>query len=408
MKVLQINFSDYLKGGGSAIAMHRLHEGLKHENVESKILCGTKTLNTSDSVQISRNFRLERFLERFTSRIGLNDIHGVSSFQIPQLREYQEADILHFHLIHSGFFSYLALPKLTQHKPAVFTLHDMWSFTGHCAYSYDCERWQSGCGQCPYPNTQPAVTRDSTRWEWKLKDWAYQRSNLTVVADSRWLAELAKASMLNHFPVHHIPYGLDVDVYRPMGIGECRSVLGIPADKHVLMFSAVDLKDRRKGGDLLTAALQNLPEEIKARALLLILGEGGETIAQNVGIPTYNLGYVSSDRLKAVAYSAADLFLFPTRFDAFGIVAQEAAACGTPTVSFKVGGVPDIVRPGITGYLATPENIEDFCHGIVHLLDNVEQRLQMGHQCRMIAETEYSLEIQAKRYLNIYHQILKG
>lgn len=119
-----------------------------------------------------------------------------------------------------------------------------------------------------------------------------------------------------------------------------------------------------------------------------------------MGIPTLNLGYVSGDRMKSIAYSAADVFIFPTRADNLPLVLQESMACGTPMVSFKVGGVPDLVRPGITGYLAQPEDTQDFCNGIVQLLVDREQRLKMSENCRAIALQEYTLELQAKDTLS--------
>ncbi|NET85504.1 MAG: glycosyltransferase, partial [Moorea sp. SIO1F2] len=161
------------------------------------------------------------------------------------------------------------------------------------------------------------------------------------------------------------------------------------------------------GGDLLLKALSSLPQSLKGEIVLLTLGDGGEVISESVGIQTQNLGFVSSDHLKAIAYSAADLFLFPTRADAFGLVALEAMACGTPTVSFKVGGVPDLVRPGTTGYLAEPENVEDFCNGIIQLLTDHNLREYMSQQCRKVAVAEYSSKLQTERHINLYRSILE-
>jgi len=125
-------------------------------------------------------------------------------------------------------------------------------------------------------------------------------------------------------------------------------------------------------------------------------------------LATLNLGYVSSDRLKSIAYSAADLFVFPTRADNLPLVLQESMACGTPMVSFKIGGVPDLVRPGITGYLAEPEDAKDFCNGIVQLLEDQNLRDRMSQQCRAIALKEYPLELQVQRYIELYRQVLQG
>lgn len=408
MHILQINFSDYFGGGGSAIATYRLYVGLKSFGINCKILTGYKSLNTADSAKILCSIRLETWMRKITSKLGLNDVHCISTFGIKKNDFYLDADILNFHVLHSGFFSYLAIPSLTASKPAVFTLHDMWGFTGHCAYSYDCDRWKTGCGKCPYPNTYPAVQRDNTRLEWKLKNWVYSRSHLAIVTPSIWLTEQANQSMLNRFPIHHIPYGIDTDAYQPLDSAQSRSLLGIPTGKKVLMFGAEKLTDTRKGGDLLLKALSGLPASLKTETVLLTLGSGGEAIAETAGIATLNLGYVSSDRLKSIAYSAADLFIFPTRADNLPLMLQESIACGTPIVSFKIGGVPDLVRPGITGYLAKPEDTKDFCNGIMELLEDQNLHDRMSQQCRAVALDEYPLELQVKRYIELYHQVLQN
>lgn len=405
MNVLHINQSDI--AGGAAIAGYRLHQGLLKQGVDSKCLVGTVKTDSEYVAAVSRRYRVENQLYRFTSRFGFNYINLVSTFDVPRHSFYQDAEILNFHNLHSGYFNYLAIPKLTESKPAVFTLHDMWSFTGHCAYSYDCDRWQKGCGQCPYPETYPAIATDNTRLEWKLKNWIYSNSRLTIVTPSKWLTEQAKKSTLKRFLIYHIPYGLNTDAYQPLDVEKCRNILGISPNKKVLMFGAESLSDSRKGGDLLLKTLQNLPEALKSEILLLTLGNGGEKIANLVGIPTLNLGYVSSDRLKSMVYSAADLFIFPTRADNLPLVLQESMACGTPMVSFKIGGVPDLVRPGITGYLAQPEDTQDFCNGIIQLLEDSELRKEMSENCRRIALNEYPLELQAKRYIELYQKVLR-
>ena len=404
MKVLHINQSDL--SGGAAIAGYRLHQGLLNQGIDSKLLVGRAQTDDPRVTQVSRDYRVENLLYKLTHRAGFNYINHISSFSIPKHSCFQAADILNFHNLHSSYFNYLAIPQLTAQKPAVFTLHDMWSFTGHCAYSYDCTKWQTGCGQCPYPSTYPVIRRDSTRWEWKLKDWVYSRSQLGIVTLSNWLTKQVKASMLGRFPIHHIPNGIDIDAYQPLDPELCRAALDIPLTKKVLLFSAANLKDLRKGSDLLIKALQQLPPTLKQDCLLLTFGQRTANLEAEVDMPAMHLGYISSDRLKAIAYSAADLFLFPTRADNLPLVLQESMACGTPMVSFRIGGVPDLVRPGITGFLAPPEDTDQFCRSIVELLADDATRQQMKKNCRHIALEEYTLELQAKRYKQLYQQVL--
>lgn len=404
MNVLHINQSDIQ--GGASIAGYRLHQGLLKLGIQSNLLVGYPHTKDDRVAQVSRQLWLEGFIERFTKRLGLNYVQFIATDKIATHPFYCSADLLNFHNLHSGYFSYLAIAALTVNKPAVFTLHDMWSFTGHCAYSYDCDRWKIGCGSCPYPESYPQIYQDGTRLEWHLKNWTYSRSNLTIVTPSRWLLEQVQQSMLKRFPTHYIPYGLDTTVFKPLDRRTCRMALGVPADHKVLLFAAANVQDPRKGGDLLIQALQKLPIDLKQKLTVLILGECERSIANLINANVIYLGYVNSDDATCQAYSAADVFVFPTRADNLPLVLQESLACGTPIVSFRVGGVPELVRPNITGYLAEPENPSDLSNGMVYLLEQDELRDRMRHYCRAIALTEYSLELQAERYINLYSQVL--
>jgi len=386
--------------------MNRLHVNLRKAGVDSKIICENKTTNSSYVTLVPGVHRLESRVRYITSRLGLNDIHRLSSFQIKSHEAFVEADILHFHGTHSEFMNYLALASLTKNKPAVFTLHDMWCFTGHCVYSYDCIRWKTGCGNCPYLNIYPKVRRDNTRLEWKLKNWVYKKSKLSFVSLSDWMTDLAKESMISPYPIFTIPHGVDTEIYKPLDQKHSRSLLNIPTDKKVLIFLSVDLDDPRKGGDLLISALHEIPPSMKKDLLLLVLGKQGESLVESACIPTIDLGYVSSDRQKAVAYSAADLLVFPTRADAFGLVSIESQACGTPVVSFRINAIPEHVRHGITGYLAQPDDSKGLCEGIIQLLENNTLRTKMSKNCQEIALREYSIGLHIHRHIELYQQLL--
>lgn len=405
MNVLHINQSDVV--GGAAIAGYRLHQGLLTRGIDSKLLVTQAQKDDSRVAEIPYRWLQSNLLLPFTHRLDFQFLQFTGTFDILKHDFYRSADVLNFHSLHSGRFSYWAIPALTKHKPAVWTLHDMWAFTGHCSYSYECDRWKTGCGKCPHLDSYPEIHRDTTRPIWKLKDWIYHRSDLTIVTLSRWLTEQAKNSILNRFPIHYIPNGIDTSLYRPLNSNQCRIELGIPDNKRVLMFGAQQINDFRKGSDLLIKALSSLPDSLKAETVLMTLGSNSDTIAQAAGMETINLGYINNDETKAKAYSAADLFLFPTRADNLPLMLQESMACGTPMISFKVGGVPDLVRPGITGYLADPEDIADFRHGIIKLLEDCRLRADMGKQCRDIVVQEYSIELQTQRYIELYQQIFR-
>lgn len=408
MKVLHIHRFGLNGGAGGAISMRRLHLGLRRAGIDSKILCVRETAELSHII-VTKPSRLEQKWNsrtaKITAKLGLEDVLNINSRRIRRNRAYKDADIINFHRV-PQVFSYLAFPSLTADKPAVFTLHEMWALTGHCRQSLDCERWKIGCGKCPYTHLPPAIQSDGTHFQWKLKKWAYGRSNLTCVAPSTWLSELAGQSILQRFKIYHIPHGIDTEVYKPLSQEMCRSSLGIPQGKKVLMFVAQRLDTFLKGGDLLLTALKGLPQSLKAKIVQLVMGNQGQEIADAVDIQTINLGYVADDGKKAAAYSAADLFVSPTRADNLPLVLQESMACGTPVVSFRVGGVPDLVRNGTTGYLAEPGSSDDLRKGVIQLLENDSMRHEMKRQCRKIALKEYNIDLMVHRYIDLYRQVI--
>ena len=404
MNVLHINQSDIV--GGAAIAAHRLHQGLIAAGMQSRLLVGEPCLQREEVAPTPRSQFIERQTSRIAWRLGLNYINLHSTFRIPNEEFFSAADVVNFHNLHGSYFNYLALPKLTNLKPAVWTLHDMWSFTGHCAYSMDCERWKTGCGHCPYPDTNPPIGRDSTRLEWKLKRWVYSKSNLVFVTPSRWLQSIAKQSIVGSSPVFHIPNGIDTDVFKPFDPLEARAKLGLPRAKSVIMFAAQDLSDWRKGGNLLVKALELLSTSLKRESLLLLLGGKASSFQTIAGIEAASLGYIARDEQKALAYSAADVFVLPTRSDNLPLVLQESLACGTPAVSFDVGGVGDLVLPEQTGFLAKPEDCADLALGISEVLRESGNSSRLRDRCREMATTEFDIRIMVKRYCELYESLI--
>lgn len=405
MNVLMFSPS-YDLAGGAVIAANRLFHGLRAEGVDTKMLVGKSSFENDIVKELPHNLTGEKILSRFTGSLGLNYVHFYSTFNLPKHDFFKQADILNFHTIHSGYFNYLSLPKLTQLKPAVYTLHDAWSFTGHCAVSFDCQKWKTGCGKCPYPNNYPPIKQDSTKIEWRLKKRAYSKSRITFVTPSKWLASLAKQSIIGEFDIQTIPYGLNTDIFEPLDANYCRAALGVPKGKKVLLFGAMGLTEKGKGGDLLVKALNKMPVSLKKSVVLLTLGQADEAFKNSIDMPIINLGYVSGDRMKAIALSAADIFIFPTRSDNHPCIVQESLACGTPIVSFNHTGVPELVREDITGYLAEPENADSFLQKIMQLLEEDTIRENMKKNCREIALNEYRLDISAKNYINLFTSIL--
>ncbi|OYT69779.1 MAG: glycosyl transferase [Chloracidobacterium sp. CP2_5A] len=400
MNVLHINEFDQL--GGAATAMWRLHAGLRRLGVNSRIMAARVSGGGAEVCRLPPWRWRDYQLARLGRRLRFPDVFITSTLDLARDPVFQAADVIHLHNLHHGYFNYLALPKLLRGKRAFLTLHDMWAVTGHCTYSADCARWKAGCGRCPYPEAYPAMRFDTSALEWRLKRRALAERVAGVFVLSRWMEAVAKESFLSHLPVYCIPSGLDAEVYRPYDKADCRRLLGIPNDQFVLMFAAMNVNDPRKGGDLLTAALERLAIERRRRLTLLVLGDALPAGCATLGCQIALAGRVMNDHLKARVYSAADVFVSPAREEAFGLVLQEAMACGVPCISFRVGGMPDLVREGETGLTVTPENVAELAAALVSVMDNADERATMGRQARRLVVTEYDIQSQARQSLAAY------
>ncbi|MDB4955915.1 MAG: putative Glycosyl transferase, group 1, partial [Myxococcales bacterium] len=270
--------------------------------------------------------------------------------------------------------------------------------TGHVAYSYDCERWRHGCGSCPYLGEYPRLGRDTTAALFRWKNAVYRRSRITVVAPSRWLERIARASpLLGRFDVRRIPNGVDLDVFRPRE--DARRALGLDPDRPVVLFSSLERNDRRKGGEVLAAALDSLGD---VDFQLAVLGPNTDGFDR----PVKALGTLHDDERLALAYSAADVFVIPALAENLPNVAVESIACGTPVVASNVGGIPDAIRDRETGLLVPPGEAGMLADGIRLLLEDDGLRTRLGERARIVAESEFGAAREVREFAALYEELL--
>ena len=246
--------------------------------------------------------------------------------------------------------------------------------------------------------------RDLSRQVWKRKHSGYNqrsRGSLHFVADSHWLATQAKSSgLLRERSISVIHYGVDTDIFRPMDRALARSVFNVPAGLPVLSFAAASIGDERKGMRNLMEAVSGMP----SRPFLLTWGRG--LPAGFDAIPHLHLGNIDSEHLMALAYNAADAFAMPSLEEAFGQTALEALACGTPVVAFAAGGIPDSVRHEQTGLLVPVGDNEGLRAAITRLLADRHLWNTLSEQGRRMVEAEFTMELNAKRYIELYQTLL--
>jgi glycosyltransferase involved in cell wall biosynthesis len=222
-----------------------------------------------------------------------------------------------------------------------------------------------------------------------------------AVAPSRWLAREAKQGLWAGRRVEVIPYGLPLDVYRPIPRDLAREALGIIAEGPVLLMAAQFLTERRKGGAILEKALRSLS---RRPLTVMTLGSGSGDF-QSEGVHVHELGYVDHERTRVLAYSAADLFVHPAPADNLPNVVMEALACGTPVVGFAIGGVPDMVRAHQTGWLCDLVSSSALAETLEDALADLDTGANLRDSCRAVAEAEYGSLLQARRYLELFQSL---
>ena len=424
---MQIDHFNTLLSGGAAIAAKRLHAGLLdahvastlwHAQHNSEVLGeGIKTapwfqpngpgrsepgawLQTASRHAMGR-LRREYFrLGRRRRRGGF--IPARNPRRTPYLPGVFSGDIVHLHWIgkfldYQSFFS--SLPRTI---PVVWTLHDMNPLTGGCSHAEDCTGFMQACGNCPI------LARPSPQ-DWSFQEFAIKRHSIEshrvhLVAPSLWMAKQAGRSAITQgFPVDVIRNPIDLTTFEPIDRAEAKRRLKIPVDAPCLLYVSHSLKSKAKGIDEYLGALSRLRDIPGLTGLMF--GRGSLNVSR-VGVPIHSLGYLSDPEQQRVAYSAADVFVMPSHAETISQTIVEAFACNTPTVAFDVGGIPDLVHDGETGFLARFRDVDGLASKIRWLLERPAERNRMAANGRKMIQAEYSTERSISQYRALYERLL--
>jgi glycosyltransferase involved in cell wall biosynthesis len=413
MKVITLNTFDI--AGGAARAAYRLHKGLQAVGVQSTMVVKYRD-SADDSVRcghelthLSKWFGYADLLplilyprwKRTTWSVGWLD--GNCMNRVSE----QKPDLVHLHWICRGLVS---IGKLASIKsPIVWTLHDMWPFTGGCHYAGDCHRYTDCCGSCPELSSITPHDLSHQVWDSKNREWA--GLNFTIVTPSRWLADcVGDSSLFRTSRVEVIPNGLDTTVFCPVPKQVARRHLNLPVDKKIILMGGVNIAtDARKGFDLARAALERLAAgPLGSELELAAFGAGNSSVSWPAGLRITHLGHMDSDRMLAHVYSAADLFLAPSVQENLPNTVMEALACGVPCVAFDVGGMPDLIDHMRTGYLAQPFRVDDLADGIEWVIQDTARHGLLSVNARDKVDGEFALRHVAGRYKELYEDILSS
>ena len=440
MNILQVNYLDSV--GGAARIAETLHRGYRAHGENSWIAVGKKysddpyiqefpytppshfagkIFHVLSQMALRRNFMVGKYnVGKFLKNISeprhyWNVFFGIEDYEYPGTWKFLEAlnetvDIIHFHNLHGNYFDLRYFPIVSRHTPTVITMHDMWLLTGHCAHSFDCSRWKIGCGACPYLESPPRVNRDRTAYNLKQKKEMFLSSKTYVVSPSQWLIDKVQDSILlpATLQTRVIHNGINLSVFHPIEKAPVRDSLGISQDAFVLLFVAAGPKDNLfKDYKTIIQALQLVANRWEGQKLKFF-ALGGDGDPYHIGnVEIIFIPFVHKQETVAKYYQVADIYLHAARADTFPNVILEALACGTPVIATGVGGIPEQIKDGQTGFIIGEANYQAMAVKIIQLLGNEDLRKSMGAKAATDARLRFSMKRMVNEYLAYYEEIIQ-
>ena len=438
MNILQINTAD--KGGGAESSARNLHLEYKKQGHTSRLAVGRKFTNDKTVIRIplgeEKSFlsplyellrvSLEKVQHKFQpiSRLrtwfprliswsrfvnwsqGGEDCFGYGIETLIQNLS-EKPDIIHCHNLHGGYFDLKSLIKLSEQYPVILNLRDTWLLTGHCSYSFDCEHWQDGCGNCPDLSIYPSVRKDQTDKNWTIKKKIYENSKLYVVGNSKWTIDQAKQSMLKAVDYRVIENGIDKKKFNPGDKIAARKSTGLPEKGIVVMFAANNIKKNLfKDYYTMEKAISEVAERSNKIITFVCVGQKSDSKKISDKSKIIFTGYIDNINKMVNYYRAADVYIHAAKAEASGKTITEALSCGTPVVATNIGGIPEQVIDGVNGYLCELENYIDMADKIISLLNNDELRMKMSRIAPTTVE-RFNIDNQTDQFINYYKQVIE-
>lgn len=402
LKLVQINRSDVTGGRFNGYALRDL---LAQRGVDSTHLVWDKTI---DDPRVKRllpfpgSRALNHKLHEMERKRSMHAVMSVQSFALPMQKEFKEADVVHYHIIHDGYFSLPSLPYLSRLKPSVWTWHDPWPMTGHCIYPMGCEKWKTGCGECPDLSLHFSMKEDRTREAAAMKQRVMQRADIDIIVASEFMGNMARRSFVGkEARLHHIPFGLDLNLYREGDRAAARAKLGIPEENVVICLRAISstFKGLREFVDAVTHLETTKPVTI------LSFQESGYFNHLIGRHQIVEMGWVSDDATMITALTAADIFAMPSTAEAFGLMAIEAMACSKPVVVFEGTSLPEVVFAPHVGVAVPMKDSKALSQALKRLIENPEERARRSFLSREIAEKHYGVDLFIDRLVRLYSEV---
>ncbi|WP_108063735.1 glycosyltransferase family 4 protein [Poseidonibacter lekithochrous] len=408
MKIVNISTNDF--NGGAARATYRLHREFINLGHDSKLLVLQKNLDDNTVFTVNSN-RFARFVSKYTGAIDniptrfLNITNtwstGWYGQDISNIDIVKEADIIVLYWVSAGFLSPKSIFQLSKlNKPIFWRLSDMWPFTGGCHYSNGCDKYMNNCGSCP--ELKSNKDSDLSRKLINKKNKLWKNLDINIIAPSTWIADCAyKSTIFRNKKIKVLGTGVDTKIFKKIEKNIARDILNLPKDKKIILLGAVDISnDTRKGGQLAYEALNKLFDVNLNETCLVVFGSS-INVFKNLNIDVNMLGKINDEYTLALLYSAADVFIAPSKEENLANTVLESASCGTPIVSFNIGGMPDIIKHKKNGYLSKPFDTNDLAYGIEWVLNSKNYDELCNNARKSILDKFDSSNI-SKKYIELY------
>lgn len=404
MRVLQVSAYDTMGEQFNGLALHR---ALRVQHLDSSMLVYDRFGNEPGVGEIAgpRLRAVNRYAQSAEDLLSLYSVLDLAGFGLFRSPQYRAANVVHLQLMHGRrFFSLLHLPRVAREKAVAWTIHDPWLTTGHCIHPLDCQRWLTGCGQCPDLTSAFALRSDRTALNWRIKQHALARVRITLVFASKWMQQRAAQSpILAHLPSQVIPFGVDPDVFHPGVRQAAREALGIPMDADVICFRAIDLHGAFKGTDYVEQALAAY--QPRRPTYLITFEQIGALKSLRGRYEFVELGWVPERPRVAQALQATDLYLMPSIAESFGMMAVEAMACGVPVICFQNTALPDVIGAPDTGVAVAYRDSQALLQAIEGLMGNDQRRLDLGAAALKLVGREYTMRHYVERHIALYERL---
>jgi glycosyltransferase involved in cell wall biosynthesis len=410
MRIAMISKADRFGGGASRIAEelcvlleshgHTAHHYVArtdHPQSFTRYVYGTRRIG-----------KLLRGLHYATQRIGFQDLIPWEFLVLRLFHRIDRYDIVHFHDL-STAISPFTVQLVSRRVPTVWTFHDCAGFTGGCIFPVDCRKFENDCGACPQLSKWPlSFSRDIdfTSVMLRIKRKILADNSIHVIAPSQWMAATAKASGARLGSLTVIPYGIDTALYWPLDKHAVRQSLGLPTDKNIILLSAGDILDHRKGFIYSLRVLQRVRHELNP--FILVVGKTDEEMRrQFFGFEYLETGFLADDRMKAQYFAAADVLLFCPLDDNLPLTVMETMATATPMVGFATGGIPEMFENEVSGYLVGKGDVDGVATGL-KLAFKGGRAVEWGRAARKRVESVYRQEMFLDNHLNLFQEAISS